>query len=106
MHLPSCIYFHVLLSICVYDNIALLHVLQGPELGNAEVVCQADKGQLITSGGGFSTYYSTPSYQTSAVAAYFSAAASAGQSPVAGYKRTGRGFPDLRSEERRVGKEC
>ena len=69
--------------------------MQGPELGNAEVVCQADKGQLITSGGGFSTYYSTPSYQTSAVAAYFSAAASAGQSPVAGYKRTGRGFPDL-----------
>ena len=57
-------------------------------------MCQSDNGRAFTSGGGFSTFYEQPAYQTSAVADYFVSAANAGQSPVAGYG-TGRGYPDV-----------
>ena len=50
---------------------------------------------MITSGGGFSTHCPQPKYQKKAVAAYFTAAAAAGQTPVAGYNAAGRGFPDV-----------
>ena len=50
---------------------------------------------MITTGGGFSNFYPQPTYQRSAVSGYFSAAASAGQSPVAGYTAAGRGYPDI-----------
>jgi tripeptidyl-peptidase I len=58
-------------------------------------VCQAEAGQFITSGGGFSTYYLQPSYQKEAVARYFKLAAAAGKSAVTGYKADGRGYPDI-----------
>jgi tripeptidyl-peptidase-1 len=46
---------------------------QGPEstVPLPEVTCQSDLGGIITSGGGFSTYYSQPSYQTDVVTGYF-----------------------------------
>ena len=49
----------------------------------------------ITSGGGFSTLHSQPSFQTKAVSQYFENAAAAGQTPFMGYNRTGRGYPDV-----------
>jgi hypothetical protein len=62
----------------------------------AEVVAQSDtsSGSSFTTGGGFSDYYPAPSWQTSAISAYFTAAAAAGHTPVTGYG-AGRGFPDL-----------
>jgi len=62
----------------------------GPESGNPEVVCQGDTGGTITSGGGFSSFYSKPSWQNSAVSHYFSQ-----QTPVSGYATNGRGYPDV-----------
>ena len=56
-----------------------------------EIVCSTKTGAWITSGGGFSTYYAAPSYQTSAISTYFSRA----PTPVAGYNATGRGYPDV-----------
>lgn len=49
---------------------------------------------MITTGGGFSTYFAAPSYQTSAVAAYF-ASLNASQTPTAGYNPQGRAYPDI-----------
>ena len=67
---------------------------QGPESGLKEVVCQSDKGALITSGGGFSAYYAIPTYQETHVSTYLKTAKSAGLSPKSGYA-TGRGYPDV-----------
>ena len=79
MHYLPCLYF------------------QGAETGvqGSEVVCQFDTGNRITSGGGFSKYYSRPAWQDGAVAAYITARDASGQIPVAGYDTTYRGIPDL-----------
>lgn len=68
---------------------------QGVESGTAEIVCQSQFGGVITGGGGFSVYAATPSWQTSQVSGYFTAAAAAGKSPAAGYKTGKRGYPDV-----------
>ena len=48
---------------------------------------------IITTGGGFSNYYTMPSYQAAAVAAYL---ASGAVTPGTGnFARTGRGYPDV-----------
>jgi hypothetical protein len=60
-----------------------------------ETVAQSDLGQSFTSGGGFSTYYRQPEWQTAAVDAHFLAEAAAGRTPVDGYYRNNRGYPDL-----------
>ena len=57
-------------------------------------MCQGDKNQAITSGGGFSVHYAVPSFQTLHVQKYFIAAAALKQSPISGYT-TGRGYPDI-----------
>jgi len=44
---------------------------QGPESGDPEISCQSQLGGVITSGGGFSTYYPTPKWQVDAVSRYF-----------------------------------
>lgn len=49
---------------------------------------------MITSGGGFSTHYPQPSWQTAAVNSYFSKL-TASQVPSPGYNRNGRGIPDI-----------
>jgi hypothetical protein len=73
----------------------LLLVLQGIESNSPEVVCQSDKGGVITSGGGFSSLAAQPAYQKAAVAGYFASVSGTSKAPVPGYNETGRGFPDL-----------
>jgi len=67
---------------------------QGPESGTTEIACTSDTGGVITTGGGFSTIFKAPSYQTSTIAAYF-AGLTAAQQPVSGYNTGGRGYPDV-----------
>ena len=67
----------------------------GPESGGAEIACQSQEGGVITTGGGFSTYYPTPSWQTDAVNAYFNNIPASDQQPSAGFNRNGRGYPDV-----------
>ena len=50
---------------------------------------------MSTSGGGFSTYYSQPIYQSEAVSQYFINAAAAGTTPTPGYNTYGRAYPDI-----------
>ena len=47
----------------------------------------------ITSGGGFSAYFPTPSYQQAAVSAYLSSVA--GKTAASGYNSMGRAYPDV-----------
>jgi tripeptidyl-peptidase-1 len=71
----------------------------GPESGEPEVTCQSDYcyvqgsniGGVITSGGGFSTYYPQPDWQKSAVDAYFEATST----PSPGFNPNGRAIPDI-----------
>lgn len=67
---------------------------QGPESDKEEVACTSDNGGIITTGGGFSTLFDAPSYQTDAVSGYFSSLGAA-QKPVSGYASGGRGYPDV-----------
>jgi tripeptidyl-peptidase-1 len=64
----------------------------GPEAGTTEVACSSDTGGLITTGGGFSTYFSIPAYQKTQVSEYLSSVK--GQI-ASGYPTTGRGSPDV-----------
>lgn len=66
---------------------------QGPEEGSAEIACQSNKGGGITSGGGFSTIFDRPSYQSSAVESYLSNGPSL--PPKSDFASTGRGYPDV-----------
>jgi len=65
---------------------------QGGVTGGTEVVCSSKTGGVITTGGGFSTKYTAPDYQKSAISSYFSSVSPA---PVSGYVKTGRGYPDV-----------
>lgn len=65
----------------------------GPNSGAAEVACQSQQGGLITTGGGFSTYFPTPSWQSSQVLNYFNNLG--GSQPSSGYNPNGRGYPDI-----------
>jgi len=67
---------------------------QGAESNKPEIACTSTTGGIVTTGGGFSTKFSAPSYQQSTIAAYF-AGLSAEQQPVSGYSTTGRGYPDI-----------
>jgi hypothetical protein len=66
----------------------------GPENGDPEIACQSQLGGVITTGGGFSTYNPTPSWQTDAVNAYFDAL-DGRNTPTSGFNRHGRGYPDV-----------
>lgn len=67
---------------------------QGPELGNKEIACQSQLGGGITTGGGFSKYSEAASYQTAAIKEYF-ANLPTSKTPVSGYNKKGRGYPDV-----------
>jgi len=71
----------------------------GPEKGNPEIACQSQYGGVITTGGGFSTYFSRPDYQNKSVNNYFNnfkkSDASAPPAPAPGYNPYGRGYPDI-----------
>lgn len=68
----------------------------GPEKGEPMVVAQADKGGIVTSGGGFSTFFPRPAYQNASVNAYFASIAR-GETPrpAPGYNAKGRAYPDV-----------
>jgi len=58
-----------------------------------KVAMSADMDTLFTSGGGFSNYTASPSYQAGAVKAYF--ASNGIRPPQAKFNSTGRGYPDI-----------
>ncbi len=62
----------------------------GPESGAPEVVCSGDAGGVITSGGGFSDYYSMPEWQSTVVNSYIS-----NTDLYKGYNSMGRAYPDV-----------
>jgi len=69
---------------------------QGPESAQPEVGCSSSTGAIITSGGGFSTIWSTPSYQQSVVTAYLGQNTTGTMPPAnGGYNAAGRGYPDI-----------
>jgi tripeptidyl-peptidase-1 len=75
-------------------HVTALGATQGPEYGGApEIVCSSGTGGLITSGGGFSTVFTIPSFQTDFVNAYLSS--SVQLPPSSMYNQAGRGYPDL-----------
>jgi tripeptidyl-peptidase I len=63
---------------------------QGPEFGYEEIASQSQEGGVITSGGGFSMYFSRPSWQSTVVEDYLK---NTSFSP--GYNPNGRGYPDI-----------
>lgn len=65
-----------------------------PAVGTAELACQSQLGGVVTSGGGFSTYYTQPSWQSTAVSNYFSGLTDL-SAPTRGYNPNGRAYPDM-----------
>lgn len=63
-----------------------------PDIGKPEIVCQSQGGGVITSGGGFSSYFKRPTYQNEAVQGFFNRT---GKSNTVGYNPNGRGLPDI-----------
>jgi len=66
---------------------------QGPEAGKPEVACSSATGGIITTGGGFSNVFTTPSYQAAAVSQYLSNAPDL--PPTSMFNTQGRGYPDI-----------
>ena len=87
--------FNLTLFLSSSSSFSSSSLLQGGERLIKEVVCSANTTGRISSGGGFSTIYGQPSWQKSVVSDYFSTAAAAGLSPVPGYNRSGRAYPDV-----------
>mmetsp|Transcript_15148 Transcript_15148/g.33417 ORF Transcript_15148/g.33417 Transcript_15148/m.33417 type:complete len:776 (-) Transcript_15148:189-2516(-) len=75
----------------------------GPEDGYPEIACQSQEGGIITTGGGFSTFYPQPIWQTEAVNGYFAKVDAAPVftlspkvfAPSSGYNPKGRAYPDI-----------
>jgi len=67
----------------------------GPQNGDPEVACQSTTGGVITTGGGFSSYWEAPSWQTKAIANFFNTTSADGNTPSSGYNPQGRGYPDI-----------
>jgi tripeptidyl-peptidase-1 len=66
---------------------------QGPEYGTTEIMCSSSTNGLITSGGGFSTVFTQPSYQSSVVNAYLKNGPN--MPPTSQFNSQGRGYPDV-----------
>merc|ERR1712048_516407 len=73
-------------------HVTAIGATQGGINGGSEIVCSANTGGTITSGGGFSGQFKAPSWQTSTISNYFS---TVGTQPESGYVTSGRGYPDL-----------
>ena len=50
---------------------------------------------MITSGGGFSQYYPQPFWQSTSTSGYLNSVRGTKNAPVAGYNKSGRGYPDV-----------
>jgi tripeptidyl-peptidase-1 len=85
-------YFPAFPASCPY--VTAVGATMGPESGDAEKACQSQEGGVITTGGGFSTFYATPDWQQAAVDGYFNGL-SPDERPTSGYNRNGRGYPDI-----------
>jgi hypothetical protein len=68
---------------------------QGPNVNGPEIACQSQLGGVITTAGGFSTYFSAPSWQKDSISYYFNNALTASEQPTSGYNPEGRGLPDI-----------
>jgi len=66
---------------------------QGPEYDQPEIMCSSQTNGLITSGGGFSTVFSTPTYQTQQVSSYLTNGPDL--PPTSMFNAAGRGYPDV-----------
>ena len=66
-----------------------------PAPGDKEIACQSNLGGVITTGGGFSTYYQTPVWQKDSIALFLSRSAALSKTPQNGYNPQGRGYPDV-----------
>lgn len=76
-------------------HVTIVGATMGPETGsNTEVVCQANKGGTITSGGGFSVIFDRPKWQEDAVGYYLSKPENLPTKDTT-YKSSGRGYPDV-----------
>eukprot|EP01128_Nolandella_sp_AFSM9_P004292 TRINITY_DN18_c0_g1_i1.p1 TRINITY_DN18_c0_g1~~TRINITY_DN18_c0_g1_i1.p1 ORF type:complete len:585 (-),score=171.21 TRINITY_DN18_c0_g1_i1:111-1865(-) len=65
----------------------------GPEIQKPEEVCQSDAGSIITTGSGFSAFFTQPSYQSAAVANWF--ATGKNIPPKSMFATGGRAYPDV-----------
>lgn len=63
----------------------------GPETGDPEIAAQSQLGGVITSGGGFSVFFSSPSWQSKTTKEYLREHAPS----KTGFNPNGRGYPDL-----------
>ncbi|KAK3281733.1 hypothetical protein CYMTET_10498 [Cymbomonas tetramitiformis] len=76
-------------------HLTIVGATMGPEKGSkTEVVCQADKGGTITSGGGFSVVFDRPKWQEDVVTYYLTKPENLPTKDTT-YKSTGRGYPDV-----------
>mmetsp|Transcript_24652 Transcript_24652/g.33815 ORF Transcript_24652/g.33815 Transcript_24652/m.33815 type:complete len:587 (+) Transcript_24652:964-2724(+) len=71
--------------------VTVVGATMGPNDNLPEVACQSQTGGVITTGGGFSTYFKQPDWQRDAVNSYLSASPPA----AGGYNRNGRAYPDV-----------
>jgi tripeptidyl-peptidase-1 len=73
----------------------------GPESDNPEIACTSQISPSsvgITTGGGFSNYYSAPAFQQPFIQSYFANMKGTPRQPFSGprpYSTTGRGYPDV-----------
>jgi len=74
-------------------NIVAVGATQGPESGKPEIMCSSKTGGVVTSGGGFSTVFNQPSYQTTAVNGYVNSGVTL--PPSSDYNGGGRAYPDV-----------
>ena len=63
-----------------------------PRVGESEIACQSQRGGVITSGGGFSSYYAASPWQVDHQSQYLSDLT---MPPDAGFNANGRGLPDV-----------
>lgn len=66
----------------------------GLETNTAEIACTSSAGGLVTTGGGFSSFFPMPDYQKDIVAGYF-ANLPADEQPVPGYNAAGHAIPTI-----------
>ncbi len=72
-----------------------VHLQQGPENGLPEIACTSPAGGDITSGGGFSSLYAMPPWQSTAVNGYHARVKGTAKEPFRGFATGGRGYPDV-----------
>ena len=61
----------------------------GPNKGYTERACQSNYQGVITTGGGFSTYFQAPSFQHQAINSFIENTVADGHTPASGYNVQG-----------------